>query len=257
MFVNFNAIIKLFLVSTVIGVGASYGKIYLFHIMLATLIFLFISFKTENFKIKRASIPTKLHYIFYFMFLWYLFSIFWSIKIEYSLVYLGYLIFGLSIILTCIYYINTLEVQNTVFKILSRIFIIEIIISLLEIFTNFRYPISPFSENVYYFGREMKMNDLSVDEISYLMLSPTGFEWNPNNLAIVMLGITPFFLLSKNNKTKLFGFISIFTIIIMTTSRGALIALFLMLFLYFFFLKRKIFLISLSIIPILGFFFQV
>lgn len=253
MSINFNTIIKLFLVSIVIGVGASYGKIYLFHIMLIIIIFLFISFKFKNLKIKQASTPTKLHYIFYFMFLWYSFSVFWSIKIEYSLIYLGYLIFGLSIILTLVYYVNTLQSQNDVFRILSKVFIVEIIISLLEIFTNFRYPISPFSEYVYYFGREMKMNDLSEDEISHLMLSPTGFEWNPNNLAIVMLGLLPFFLLSENNKIKLFGFFSISTIIIMTTSRGAFIALFFMLFLYFFFLKRKIFLISLVVIPILGF----
>lgn len=52
------------------------------------------------------------------------------------------------------------------------------------------------------------------------MSSPTGFEWNPNNLAVTLLIISPFFLLHSNKWIKYFGFFSIFILIVISGSRG-------------------------------------
>jgi teichuronic acid biosynthesis protein TuaE len=193
------------------------------------------------------------------MFIWYLFSILWSIKIEYTVEYLFYLICGLSIIITLIYYMKTIKIQNIVFKILAIIFIVEIILSLLEAFTPFRLPISPFSKYVTYFGREMKIgNDLDDTAIREILQMPTGFQWNPNNLAITFLILTPFFLLHSNKWFKYLGVFSILVLIIKSSSRGAFLAFLFMIFLYFVSLNKKRFFIFLFIlifiIPILSLF---
>lgn len=250
MTIKLETFINFFLASAVIGVAISYSKLYLFHVALVLLIFVFIKTNVNNFKIKLPKLPTKLHYIFYFMFIWYSLSVLWSIKSSYSMIYLVYLLFGLFIILIMVYYIRDISIQDKVFKILGIIFIVEIIFCLLEVFTNFRLPISPFSEYVTYFGRDMKMNDLSDLEIAYLMDSPTGFEWNPNNLAVVMVVILPFFLLLTDLRLKIVGSISIFIIIIMSGSRGVFMTSLLILFLYFLLLNKKRFLKSLIVLPL-------
>ena len=247
MKIKFNKIVNLFLISSVIGVGISYGKLYFFHIMLVILIFLYLY--KNDYVIKIQKLPTNYHYIFYFMFIWYFLSILWSIKIEYTVEYLFYIICGLSIIITLIYYMKTIEIQNRVFKILAIIFIIEIILSLLEAFTPFRLPISPFSKYVTYFGREMKIgNNLDDTVIREILQMPTGFQWNPNNLAITFLILTPFFLLHFNKWFKYLGLFSILILIIKSGSRGAFLAFIFMIFLYFVSLNKKRFLIFLCIL---------
>ncbi len=123
--------------------------------------------------------------------------------------------------------------------------------SLAEAFSNFRLPISPFSPYVKYFGRSITYSeDNDIDVISILLNSPTGFEWNPNNLAIAMVIIFPFFLLASRKWIKLLGCLSILAIIVMTGSRGAFIALSLVIMLYLFFLNKKLFILTIIIIPI-------
>ena len=121
----------------------------------------------------------------------------------------------------------------------------------MEAFTDFRLPVSPYSNYLSYFGRNVDLSELNESVLSYIMQSPTGFQWNPNNLAVTFLIIAPFFLLSKNNWIKYFGVSSIFILIIMSGSRGVFIAFSLMFFLYMFFLNKKRFLISILIIPLL------
>lgn len=249
MKIKLSTIVEFFLVSAVIGVAISYDKFYLFHFALFILILTFSLIKSKSGKKITPRIYTRLHYIFYFMFLWYLLSLLWSINIEYTVIYLFYIICGIFIVLALIYYMNTIDIQNRVFKILSIVFIIEIILSLLEAFTSFRLPISPYSPYVKYFGREMKIGDLQDDIVNVIMQSPTGFQWNPNNLAVTFLIIAPFFLLYKNRFIKCFGLLAIGILIIMSGSRGAFIAFIFMLSLYMFVLSKKRFLIFTTIIP--------
>ncbi len=243
MKIKFETIIQLFFISAVLGVSVSYSKLYMFHILLFILVSSFMYIKINGFEITVLKLPTNLHYIFYVMLFWYILSLNWSINYSYTMKYLFYIVCGLSIVLTMIYYLKDLEIQKKLFKILSIVFIVEIIFSLLEAFTDFRLPISPYSSYLTYFGREIKIGDLNDNVISYLMQSPTGFQWNPNNLSITMLIISPFFLLYKNTKIRYIGLLSILLIIIMASSRGAFIAFLFMLFLYIFLFNKKRFLI--------------
>jgi teichuronic acid biosynthesis protein TuaE len=145
---------------------------------------------------------------------------------------------------------KNIEIQNRIFRILSIVFIVEIIFSLLEAFTSFRLPISPFSNYIIYFGRNVDLSELSENVMSYILQSPTGFQWNPNNLAITFLIIYPFFLLYKDKLIKFLGISSILVLIIMCGSRGVFIAFSFMVFVYMFFLSKKKFLIYFSVLPL-------
>jgi teichuronic acid biosynthesis protein TuaE len=163
-----------------------------------------------------------------------------------------YISCGLAIIITLIYYATDIKTQENVFNILSIVFIIEIILSLLESFTSFRLPVSPFSQYVTYFGRNIKIYDeFNSDIISIILQSPTGFQWNPNNLAVTMLIISPFFLLHSNNKIKYLGIISILTLIVTSGSKAVFISFVFMLFLYIVFLNKKRLIIFLSTLPLI------
>ena len=63
----------------------------------------------------------------------------------------------------------------------------------MEAFTDFRLPVSPYSNYLSYFGRNVDLSELNESVLSYIMQSPTGFQWNPNNLAVTFLIIAPFF----------------------------------------------------------------
>ena len=232
-----DALVKVFLFSAVIGVGISYWKIYFFHVVLFFLIVTFFYTRIANFKLKVEPPCTKFHYVFYFMFFWYLLSILWSLRVSYTLVFLFYIFCGLSIIFAMIFYMNSLARQEEIFRVLAAGFVIEIIVSLLEIFTKFRWPVSPFSFLTKYFGRDSLVlmyfrnhKHLNLDRLETV---PTGFQWNPNNLAVVMLIIFPFFLFYPKWKVRLPGVISIIIIIFMTGSRGVLLSLIAVLVVYF------------------------
>ena len=240
-------------VSSVIGIAISYSKLYLFHITLALLLLSLIQeLVSNNLAIKVNKLPTKLHYIFLIMFFWYLTSIVWSGHIRYSLEYLFYIICGSTISLSVIYYSKTLNDYKKAFNIISFIFVIEIIVSLVETFTNFRLPTSPYSEYIRFFGRDPAkfyiLNDHTQNATLYLTSSPTGFHSNPNNLATTMSLIFPFFLFHPNKIIKFTGLISIIIIIISTGSRGNMICVLFMFLLNLIYTYKKI-LIGIFLLP--------
>ena len=247
---RFKSLIMAFLISSVIGVGISYGKLYLFHIILLLLIFAYIQKRNNKKIVIFKKCPSSFHKFFYFMLIWYFFSLTWSISRLYSLQYLFYILCGISISLTIIYFAWDENLLLQIIKALSIPFIIEVVISLLESFRLFRYPISPFSPYVTYFAREMKIDmGLADNIVQELMQSPTGFQWNPNDLALAILMIFPFFFLSKNKILKIFGIISTAIIIVKSGSRGMFLALLFMIMIYFIFIsKKKIIAISFFVI---------
>lgn len=224
--VKLSSVIIFFLVSVAIGVGLSYSKVYLFHLALVNLLFYLMLAHTRAdlvFSIPRG-LPLN-HLIFFLMITWYALSILWSVNRLYTLRYLFYLFCGLVVILTMVYYIVTIERQNRIFRALAVVFIIEIILCLLEVFTPFRLPISPFSPFSAYFGRSYAISQfMSPETVRYLNSMPTGFHWNPNNLAVTMVILLPFFLFHRNKLIALFGFSSILAIVVAAGSRGTFIA---------------------------------
>lgn len=248
MKINYSKIISVFLFSAAIGIGISYSELYMFHIMLCGVMFLLLDY----FLIKKEGIvplPTKYHYFFVFMLLWYTLSLTWSINLQYSLKYLFYIVCGIAIALTIVYASRTEELFIKYFKVVAAVFLLEVFFSLLEMLTPFRLPISPFSKYIGLFGRQG--SDLSLfneNAVRYLNSSPTGFRWNPNNLATMMSLIFPFFLCLKNNLYKYLGIIAVTAIIVGTGSRGNIVALMLIVMVFLLLKFKKTLMILLSAI---------
>jgi len=233
---------EIFLLSCVIGVGISYGDLYLFHIILGLLIlFSFKLLRVNKYKINLNFFTKNYIYFLIIFFLWYFLSIFWSLNKIYTIQYLFYIFCGVAIVLTVLINFSSKEKLLRALKIAGFAFSVEIILSLLESLTKFRLPISPFSNIVTFFGREPSLQPtLDSFSIPSLIQPPTGFQWNPNDLAITMIMLTPFFLFLKNNFVKWFAIIAISIIIIMTSSRTVLFSMGILFLIYFILYKKQI-----------------
>lgn len=240
-------LIGFFLVSAVLGVAVSYDKLYLFHISLVILIsYCFIKKEYRNQFLIKFFDSTKLQYMFYGFFFWYLISYFWidNQGYNYYYKYLFYTLNGVIISLVIVYFSSSFVKLHKVFKILSIIFIIEIILSLLEISPQFQLPISPSSPLVEYFGRSMASNNPTI---------PTGFNWNQNNLGAVCVLLLPFSLFLSNRLLKLLFTLMIIIVILNTGSFGNFLAMFFVLFVYIFIYEKNFILGSTFLILFISF----
>lgn len=163
-------------------------------------------------------------------------TLLWSINREMTSYHLFYMICGISIVYTMVYYCNTIERQSLVFKSIAITFFIEIILSLMEMGGLLRLPISPFSNYINYFNRAGILDNFSGNEqlLAYLGHIPTGFQWNPNNLGCVFIIIFPFFLCHPKKIVKLLGFLWILPLILGIGSRGMAVSFLFICFIYFF-----------------------
>jgi teichuronic acid biosynthesis protein TuaE len=209
------------------GSGVGYSKFYLFHFMLVLFSISFAYVSVSRGKQSILMLPKSgFLYFLYIMFFWYALSVFWSIEPVYSLKYLFYLVIGITLVFLLNSFIYNEFNYQLVFKVLSIFFILAIGIALLESFTSFRLPTSPYSEYATLFGRtvtDFMSFDSSIQTL--IQSAPTSFWGNPNNLAVAMTLIFPFFAMRKDKVIKVAGIISIVTIIIMTGSRGAFLGL--------------------------------
>lgn len=226
--IKYKFVFKWFLISSILAVSVSYKSLYFFHIMLVILLFSNLAIHITKPLKTRNIILTNKHYFLYFFLAWYSLSIIWSINSQYTLIYLFYLFCGVVIANSIVYYSSSLERLDVVYRLCAAVFTLEILFSVLEVFTPFRLPISPYSKYVGIFGRET----LSSDLLYVFRNIPTGFRWNSNNLATAMNLILPFFLLHNNKKVRNFGVLSILTIIIASSSRANFIAFFIILLFY-------------------------
>jgi len=251
--IRFSTFVQFFLISIVLGSGVGYGHLYLFHI---ALMILFLSWLFFSFYGRSACIVKPRSCYFYFfvcMICWYSLSLVWSIAPLYTLRYLVYIALGFSVVFVVTVWSKNEERYQSIFNIIKWVFILEICIALLESFTPFRMPTSPYSEFAYVFNRKGTDFDIfSDDVISLIKSAPTGFLGNPNNLAVVMVTILPFFLFDKRLMVKLLGLSAILVIVVSTGSRGAFIALLFGVIVYFF-VKNKFFFIAISVFAILVF----
>ena len=205
--VNYQSIVEFFIATAVLGVAVSYSKLYLFHIALIITLVSFFYVRIKNYKFQRETFRTRLHWIFYIMFVWYSLSLIWSHNRIYSLMYLFYLFCGISILFIIIYQSTNLDRLNRIFGILMIMFSIEILLSLLEAFGIIRLPVSPYSTYAGLFGRPSALDAvLPVKSQTLFSGIPTGFRWNQNNLAVGMNIILPFFLFAN---PKFFRFFSV------------------------------------------------
>lgn len=236
MVIKKDSVIMLFLAATVISAAISYSNFYLFHLtfILLSLYFLYGLWK-NRLTFKLSILQTRYHLIFYFMFVWYLVTLFWTIDLVLTVTYLFYIFFGMTISLVIVYYSsNNIEKINKVYKVLAIFFTLEIVFCLLEAFTSFRLPISPYSQYNHLFGRTG-----SSDPLIFQASAPTGFRWNPNNLGVTLVILLPFFLYNSKRLVKIVGSIAVLVLIIYSESRANFIGSLVVIFMYFFLTNRK------------------
>ncbi len=239
---NLNTLMRIFIVSGVIGVGISYADVYLFHIILIVLgIVAGLKMKQSGFKLSYPKHSGKYELIFFLMIIWYGLSIFWAPDKIYALKYLFYLGCGTVVVSVIIW--STMEKKNfdLLFHALATVFLIELLLSLLESFTAFRLPISPFSPWAVHFGKTIN-REMGIENLARItdVQPPTGFHWNTNNLAIAMVLILPFFLCSKKVSVKGIGALAISVIIVLAASRAVFLGLLVIFCLYLLIIKKKI-----------------
>jgi len=237
MVIRRDFVVSLFLITATFGVAISYSKIYMFHISLLFLVLYFLlSLLKNNLTITTTKKFTRLHHLFFVMFAWYSLTLLWTIDTQSTLVYLFYILCGISIALTIVYYVTEQNKLEKVFKIVAAVFVVEITFSLLEVFTSFRLPISPYSNYLSFFGK----TDIDLGNVHLLAGDvPTGFRWNSNNLATTMTLILPFALLHPKKSIKYLGSIAIITLIVFAESRGNVLALCAILLLFVYFTNKK------------------
>jgi len=240
--ISIDSITLSLIVSAVIGVAISFSDFYLFHLILLILGIVWIYQVKENNYMLSLDIFSDNHVkALLVVFLWYLISLFWAPDLILGLKYIFYLICGITIIISFISFSYDIENLNTVFKILSFLIIIQIIIALAESFTSFRMPISSYSSLSMLFGKDPVNFSKFEDVFQYSRFSPpTGFHWNTNDLAICMVISLPFFLCSKKNHIKIIGTLAITAIIVLAASRAVFLGLLLIFALYLIFIKKRI-----------------
>jgi len=237
-----NNIVLALIISAFLGVSISIGDFYLFHF------FVIIFFVSQLYQIKENKYRLQIDIflekysrtIFLFC-LWYVVSLLWAPSVEMGARYIFYIFCGTIIIYSITSYSKNIERLNNFFRLVSFLISLEILIALIESFTNFRMPISSYSSISYLFGKD-PINLLDNNSILHYssLTPPTGFRWNTNDLAISMVIALPFFLCNKKNFVKFFGVISISFIIAMTASRAVFLAMFLSYFIYLILIKKKI-----------------
>ncbi|HBG71327.1 MAG: hypothetical protein A2W93_01575 [Bacteroidetes bacterium GWF2_43_63] len=232
--------------TAVIGLGISYGPLYLFHI--AALLFsvvLIFDFASSSFFLRKDLMKkhTRVDFgnIFVVMLVWYTVTLVWCANREMALYYLFYIANGIIIIMAFSYAVKSVADLNKILQIVGVIFLCEMLLALFEGFTGIQWPISPYSEWVVFFRREVGYNiNLSPDIINAISHTPTGFRWNPNDLSAAMLVVLPFFMFYRRIFICIAGSIAAVMIIFLTGSRGALIGLALMAVVFvFLYLKRR------------------
>ncbi|MPM14062.1 hypothetical protein SDC9_60422 [bioreactor metagenome] len=208
-----SSMLSLFVISAFLSLAVSHGPFYLFHaVAILYVLLLILRGGTHEIKLSRLALPLLFVVVFSF------FSTIWAPNAVNALRYSTYLLIGFVIFVTLSSNIPSIDILNKIFRSFLIISSLDIFVSLLEIFTSFRPPVSPYSEG----------------------FVPTGFHWNPNNLAAVMVLILPFFLFSHKFAFKYIGSIAIVMIIFAIDSRGNLLALaFLLLLWFFFYMKSK------------------
>ncbi len=227
--------------SAFLGVSISYSNFYLFHFCLFLVITLQIYQFRENNYVLSLEIFNKYNQALVVLLFWYTFSLLWTPSLALGLKYIFYLLCGLSIVFSINHISKDLKNLKRIFNMLSILVLFEIVICLFESFSNFRMPISSYSGIAGYFGKDpVNFSSRSTTFFIENFSPPTGFRWNTNDLAVCMAIALPFFLCDKRALVKIFGILSVNTIVFMTASRAVFLSLILIYSVYLILIKKKI-----------------
>ena len=149
---NLDTIFLGFVAAAFLGVSISYSDFYFFHFMLLVNgIFFLLRLKYSKSKLDISIFFDRSIIILIIIFLWYLLSLFWAQSFELGIKYIFYLFCGFTVLIGIVNFSSSLEKLNKLFKILSILIFIEIMIAFAESFTTFRMPISSYSQIAYLF----------------------------------------------------------------------------------------------------------
>ena len=241
-----------------IGVGVSYADLYLFHILFFILgVVWIIGLRDKKYLLSIEMVKNKYIIFLLSILLWYSISIVWTPDVILGLKYIFYFFCGIILSIIIVQFSQSADKLNKLYKMLSIIFIIELIIALVESSFSFRWPISSFSRWNTLFGKE-QFDSLSLNNplIYSDFRPPTGFHWNTNNLAITMVILLPFFLCHKKLLIKLLGGLSITLITILSASRAVFLSLILIYCLYLLVIKKQVGTLSLVWFLVIGIFWS-
>jgi teichuronic acid biosynthesis protein TuaE len=221
---------KLYLISSLLGYAAGFSSLWLMHLLMP--IYVFISF-IQSLKLKQLYVK-KTHLIF-IAFL--LFSVAQSSDLVLALKYLFYYTCGAVAFLCGRKYANKQGLKKYL-NILLTFVLLNMIIGLLENFGIFRLPFSPFSPYVGLLGHDGAVLEVASEQ---KLSKATGFFWNPNNFAFVVVIFSPIFLLAPKTSTKYLSFSAIVILLTYSQSRACSVAFILILpfIIYFNFFHKK------------------
>jgi hypothetical protein len=211
------------LITAWIGVGISYSNLYLFHIALLVFFWRFsaayIAWQCPSIDVpKPAFVPI-------FFLAWMFFSLFWADNAIAAFKYLVYYSFGVSILLIVGIQFGSSRHIGHALRILFGVVILELILAIVEFTTPIRYPISPYSGYAHLFGHSNYISVFWTEAmIQFALSAPTGFHWNPNNLAAALVLVLPFALFSSTAWIRRLVPIAILMVVFFTGSRASYIA---------------------------------
>lgn len=195
--------------------GVSFGKFSLFHIAIVT----FLVKNSTKIIIERKNLFLKQSIPFHIFFLViFLTSFMNSLNLiymyYYGFVYLVFLIFWFQREFIITHY-------STVLYFLFFLFTCDLFLSLLEFISPFRYPISRLSEYNHFFGRNYNFfkDDVYCFDLNYVLSTPTGFHWNQNNLAFILLIMLLFTMILRNKIIRNLMRVLILILVLATGSR--------------------------------------
>lgn len=213
----------LLIASAWVGIGVSYSDLYLFHIALGLYIWR-CSALIHARGMVGASFPSLVIMPLIF-FAWMVVSTTWAANQVAAIQHIGYHGIGTLLMLLVVFQYGSRATLHDVLKPIVVVLGIELSICTLEVWTQFRYPISPYSERADLFGHSSYLDVSWTDAMVQAALSsPTGFHWNPNSLAIALVIVVPFLLFARANFLRVLALSVILATILFTASRGSYIA---------------------------------
>ncbi len=241
--------------SACLGLGISYGPVYLFHF--AGVVFVIVLFRSMLIRTDGTTLKTflfeqtrvRMSNFLWLMVTWYALTLIWSRDIQLGLYHLFYILNGILIVLVFQQAVKNVSDLRKFVLVSGAMVIVEMLICFLTGVFGIQWPISPYSDHVVLFLREPGFaENLPESAIEAIRHTPTGFRWNPNDLAVTMLIVLPFFLFFHKRLVAIAGTLASVAIVFLTGSRGALIGLvFMALAFVFLYLNRRQKLITLGI----------
>lgn len=192
----------LFSIAVWAGIGLSYHSVYAAHLFLPIAwVAIFVQCKRERFSLSPQNYLLQ----------------FWALSLGIFALHLTHVAFFpeairhliiLSIGATVALYFSlhsfSFDAKNPILRGIQYAAGAELIIALLETTGAFRWPVSSISSMNVLLGYPDLMERFDNDQqaLDYLLTSPTGFHWNPNDLALSMLMLLPLILLKQNHASS-------------------------------------------------------